>query len=169
MDRKYAFLMIEYDTPRLIKEIQGEIDEDDIYDNDDNEYGIETESHITLVPCLENDIDIDELKGMLEPLKKYEAVLTDVSVFECDNYDVLKCNAGSLTLAYTNARITERFQTHSEYKEYKPHMTIAYLKKGTAERYAKASLPSLVVLKPKSFLFSYFDKDGNEKHESFKS
>ena len=33
----------------------------------------------------------------------------------------------------TNRKICDKFKTFSEYDEYHPHMTIAYLKKGMAD------------------------------------
>ncbi len=169
MSRKYAFLMIQYDTPEIISDIHDKLTDDEIYDNENGEYGIEHDTHVTLVPCMDNDVDINELKKMLQPLSKYKLFLNNVSAFSNnDEYDVLKCDASSFILADTNKKITNKFPTHSEYKEYHPHVTIAYLKKGIADKYTKDVLSPLVVLKPKSFHFSYFDKDGNGKDIQFK-
>ena len=168
MENKYAFLMIDYETPELIKELQDSISSNEIYDNDKHEYGIEKESHVTLVPCLDNDTDCEDLKKYLLPLSKYEIVLTNISYFKNDDYDVLKCDANSDFLDKTNKEIAKDFKLHTEFKDYHPHMTIAYLKHGIVDKYTKDCLDKLIVLKPKSFRFSFYDENGEQKNILFK-
>lgn len=169
MAREYAFLMIDYDTPEIIKDIHNKISDEEVYTEKDEEYGIEHETHVTVVPCLDNDVNLDRIKEMLEPLEKYKLMLNNISMFtNNEKYDVLKCDANSFILKNTNKKITSKFPTHSEYKEYNPHVTIAYLKKDIGEKYTKDILSPLVVLKPKRFHFSYVDKNGDEKDIYFK-
>lgn len=159
--RNYAFLMIYYKMPDFIKEIQNTIDEEDLYTEEgSDDYGIEKECHVTLVPCLDNDVDLEELRKYLDDISKYEAILTDISKFENEKYDVLKCSAKSIPLFDTNKKITDNYETYSEYKnEYKPHMTIAYLKPGRAQKYVKDRFEKLMVAKPVNFCFSWHDKN----------
>ena len=159
-NREYAFLMVDYETPSIIKDLQKKIPSRELYTEEDNEdYGLEKQSHVTLVPCLDNDIDIDRLKSYLKPINEYDIVLTDISKFECEKFDVLKCAVKSKALKDTNKEIVDKFETHSEYKDYNPHMTIAYMKKGMADKYLKKILDKLILLKAKNFNFSYFDGD----------
>lgn len=163
-NREYAFLMVDYETPSIIKDLQKKIPSRELYTEEDNEdYGLEKQSHVTLVPCLDNDIDIDKLKSYLKPINEYDIVLTDISKFECEKFDVLKCAVKSKALKDTNKEIVDKFETHSEYKDYNPYMTIAYMKKGMADKYLKKILDKLILLKAKNFNFSYFDgnKDKN--------
>ena len=163
-NREYAFLMVDYETPSIIKDLQKKIPSRELYTDEDNEdYGLEKQSHVTLVPCLDNDIDIDKLKSYLKPINEYDIVLTDISKFECEEFDVLKCAVKSKALKDTNKEIVDKFETHSAYKDYNPHMTIAYMKKGMADKYLKKILDKLILLKAKNFNFSYFDgnKDKN--------
>ena len=163
-NREYAFLMVDYETPSIIKDLQKKIPSRELYTEEDNEdYGLEKQSHVTLVPCLDNDIDIDKLKSYLKPIDEYDIVLTDISKFECEEFDVLKCAVKSKALKDTNKEIVDKFETHSEYKDYNPHMTIAYMKKGMADKYLKKILDKLILLKAKNFNFSYFygNKDKN--------
>ena len=159
-NREYAFLMVDYETPSIIKDLQKKIPSRELYTEEDNEdYGLEKQSHVTLVPCLDNNIDIDKLKSYLKPINEYDIVLTDISKFECEKFDVLKCAVKSKALKDTNKEIVDKFETHSEYKDYNPHMTIAYMKKGMADKYLKKILDKLILLKAKNFNFSYFDGD----------
>lgn len=168
-DRKYAFLMVQFETPSFIKELQNKIKDEELYVEDDNDdYGIEKESHVTVVPCLDNDVDLNVIKTYLDKLSNYEILLTNISKFECEKYDVLKCDVFSKKMEETNHKITEKFKTHTEYKEYHPHLTIAYLKKGMCDKYLQDIITPLVILKPKSFHFSYVEDD-KEKEVLFKS
>ena len=166
--REWAFLMIRYETPAAVKKIQDSIDKDIVYhdpDGSDN-YGIEKDSHVTIAPCLDNDVNLDELKKILKPLVKYKAYLTDISSFSCEDYDVLKCNVVSQPLVDTNKKILDKFESHSEYKNsYHPHLTIAYLKKGHAEPFCK-KLKQFNEIKPTEFLFSFVEND-EEKETAF--
>ena len=81
----YAFLMIEYEMPNFIKELQNKISDEELYVTDDkDDYGIEKEPHVTLVPCLNNDVDLEEIKKYLKNIEEYNIVLTDISKLECD-------------------------------------------------------------------------------------
>lgn len=165
-ERKYAFLMIGYETPDFIKDLHKEIKENELYIKD-GEYGCVTESHVTLVPCLDNSVDLNELKKYLGDLTEYKVVLTDLSKFECEEYDVLKCNVASVKLMETNENIKKDFETYSEYKDhYRPHLTVAYMRKGMADKYLKDTLDKLIILEPSHFKFSWWD-DREEKSKIF--
>lgn len=169
---KYAFLMIKYKTPQLFKDIQDELSEDDVYYNEEEnshtEFGIEKDTHVTIAACLDNDTDVDELKKYLKPLEEYKAFITNISTFNCHNYDVLKSDVASIPLFNTNEKIKEKHELHTEHKEYHPHATIAYLKHGIAEKYTKEILDKLVVLEPEYFWYTYYDKDGNSQKITWK-
>lgn len=164
--KDYAFLMVDYETPSIIKSIQKEIDEDDLYTVGGN--GIVRDTHVTIVPCLGNNVNVDDLKEYLYPLKKYVITIGNVSKFDCEEYDVLKCAVDSYFLRRTNEKIKKEFPTYSEYKDYEPHITIAYLKKGRADKYIKDSLSQTPVLKPKCFHFKNTVK-GRDKNIKFKT
>jgi len=166
--REYAFLMIDYEKPSFISDLQDKIKKEELYTEEGNDdYGLEKEAHVTLVPCLDNDVDLNELKTYLDDISAYDIILTDISKFECDDFDVLKCAAKSKKLVSTNKKIVKDFETHSEYKDYTPHLTIAYMKRGMADKYLKKILPKLIYIKPKNFHFSYIDENGKEKDIKF--
>lgn len=163
MARDYGFLMIGYEKPSFIQELQNKIPIEELYTEEDNDnFGIENETHVTLVPCLDKHLCCDELKQYLKPLSKYPIILANISKFENDKYDVLKCDVGSEPLMATNSEICSKFPTFSEFKDYHPHMTIAYLKKGMADKYLKNYIIPLVMLKPKCFMWSGCDDEDNE-------
>ena len=165
--REYAFLMVEYETPKFIKDLQNSIKKEELYfEENSNDYGLEKESHVTLVPCLDNDVSLNELKKYLKNISDYDIILTDISKFECEKFDVLKCAVKSKALKDTNKEILKHFDSHSEFKDYTPHLTIAYMQHGMTDKYTKNILDKLVHLKPKNFHFSYVE-NGKDKDIRF--
>ena len=162
---KYAYLMIKYDMPDIIKGIQQDIREDELFTDPDNpdSYGMVGDTHLTLVACMPNDVGLDMIKSMVRPIYDYPILLMNVSTFENDRYDVLKCDAVSDVIMDTNRKICDVIPTFSEYKEYNPHVTIAYLKKGAGKRHLKEVLLPLVVMKPSYFMLSSYDEDGRQR------
>ena len=64
-NKKLAFLMVDFETPDFIKELHNKIPEDELFTDPDDEvfnYGLEKETHITLAACLDNEVDLDEIK-----------------------------------------------------------------------------------------------------------
>ena len=173
MAREYAFLMIDYEMPSFIKDLQNKIPNNELYfgtdeEKKDNQYGFEKESHVTLAPCLDSDVDINKLKKLLLPLKEYKCILNNISIFENDNYDVLKADVKCPNMHKTYNKIKENFELHSAYKEYHPHMTIAYMQKGMADKYKKKMLDKIEELTPTSFDFSYTNDKGIDVNKKFK-
>lgn len=173
MAREYAFLMIDYEMPSFIKDLQNKIPNNELYfgtdeEKKDNQYGFEKKSHVTLAPCLDSDVDINKLKELLLPLKEYKCILNNISIFENDNYDVLKADVKCPNMHKTYNKIKENFELHSAYKEYHPHMTIAYMQKGMADKYKKKMLDKIEELTPTSFDFSYTNDKGIDVNEKFK-
>lgn len=99
------------------------------------------------------------------PLNKYRILLNNISLFENEMYDVLKCDAQCQFLHDTNNLITSKYPTFSNYKEYHPHVTIAYVKKCVGNRFVNDNISPLIVLKPKHFHYSYYDN--NEQKSIF--
>lgn len=168
MAREYGFLMIGYNKPSFIQELQDSIPSEELYVEDGNDdYGLEKNTHVTLVPCLDRHTDINDLKQYLKALNEYHIILGNVSKFDNEKYDVLKCDVGCCNLMNTNSEICSKFPTFSEYKEYHPHLTIAYLKKGMADKYLRDSICPLVCLKPTKFIWSGCDNEDNEINIDF--
>lgn len=161
IERKHtATLMVEYEEPEFVTELQSLIPHDDLFIDEANYYfGLETKYHITLASFLKNDVDLEELKTYLMDLSAYRAQLTDVSIFERPENDVLKCGVWSEAINETNRIIMANFPNDYPYESYQCHLTIAFLKPGRAARYVRHDIEP-VFITPKNFLFSYYNEDG---------
>ena len=168
MDTHYGFLMLKYATPYMIETLHRDIDPNDVYKIDDKDYGLEKETHVTLAPCLDNNITVVELKRFLNPINSYSASVSELSMFECDDYDVLKYDVTCQALKDTNAKIGMYYKMHTEHK-YHPHMTVAYMKKGCAKKYLLPRykfFPTLYMI-PKNFIWSYYDTADEQQRINF--
>ena len=166
--RFYATLMIEYETPAFLDELQTTIAPEDLYIDEANYYfGLEMEYHVTLLPYLENDVDVKELKAYLKDISEYETQLVDVSYFPGEVRDVLKCSVESEAIAETSRAIRNNFSNAYPYPTMIYHLTVAFLKPGCAQKYLQDHIEP-VTIKPTNFLLSYYNEEGERMQIRFK-
>jgi len=154
----YAFLLLDVEMPEIIRRIQSEIPEEDLYTEEGpDKYGLEKESHITIYPCMDNDTDPEMIKPILIPLSDVEIRIMNISIFDgsTKNYIVLKADIESLELDEMNNAMKNIAVSHSEFKEYHPHITIAYIKKNsdTYKQFLQGGLD--IEVNPIKYTFSY--------------
>lgn len=166
--RFYATLMIEYEEPAFIDELQKTIAPEDLYIDEANYYfGLEMEYHVTLLPYLENDVDVKELKTYLKDISEYETQLIDVSSFPGEVRDVLKCSVESEAIAETSRAIRSNVINAYPYPTMIYHLTVAFLKPGCAQKYLQDHIEP-VTIKPTNFLLSYYNEEGERMQIRFK-
>lgn len=137
------------------------VNKNDIYDIE--EYGIEKEPHVTVLYGLD-DINIDDLRKTVERECLFPTIkITGVSCFENEEFDVLKFSVEAPGLHNLNKVIRENFKYENRYNDYIPHITISYLKKGTAQKYLNQPFLEGDV-NPKNFIYSYGER-GNRKKD----
>ncbi len=108
--------------------------EENIYNKEG--FGREDDTHITIIYGICTD-NIDIIKDILKDIKPIKAIMKKVGFFKSDeNYDVIIIKIESKDLEELNKKINLNLKVDNTYSEYKPHCTIAYVKKGTAMRYA---------------------------------
>lgn len=116
------------------------IDEDDIYDTINGEYGKETQPHITILYGIhEDEVDPSVIVDMMEQkMKPVKVEISEIDIFENEKYDVVKYNVPvtKQLLKYRDMFLTS-FENTQTFKDYHPHMTIAYVKPGTGKKYKK--------------------------------
>lgn len=139
------------------KELWEKIDEKDLYTDPDSDrsFGIEDEPHVTVLYGLTKD----EPKKMAEKLKDFGSIklkLSKMSLFENEDYDVLKFDVESEDLHKLNNYIRKHFDYETDFPDYHPHATVAYLKKGKGKQYVdnRSNKFKDVVFEYDSILFS---------------
>lgn len=108
------------------------ISEKDIYTEPGKNKGRETEMHVTVKYGLHTN-DIEEVKEVVEDFNPFDIELGKISKFSHPEkeYDVLKIDVSSKGLHKLNELIADSLETTDEWNKYKPHVTLAYVKKGT--------------------------------------
>lgn len=97
---------------------------------DPDGFGRETDIHVTVKFGLHEAQPGKELLRILEETQPFEIEVGPCTLFENEKFDVVKFDVDSEGLRALNARISELPNSDS-HPEYHPHMTVAYVTKGT--------------------------------------
>jgi len=139
-DRKtFGCMMFYFKLPNWYEYLL-EFDKKDIYDTKDYDYGLEIESHVTLMFGLHLDeVDSKDVLKWFENIKQFKGKLTNISLFEHDEneYDVVKFDVECNKLFKYRKEVEQKFNNTQTFDEYHPHATLAYVKKGTGKKYIK--------------------------------
>lgn len=100
------------------------------------DYAMETYPHITVVYGIDVTTDVALLRDIVKNRPAYYQ-LTQLGLFENDEYDILKFDILSTDLRILNQVIQSKVPVVSTYPAYHPHLTIAYLPKGTGQDYVR--------------------------------
>ena len=125
---KFSCVMAMLDNADYIPEIMSRlIPNDNLVDD-----GIERESHITCLYGLHTNNPIDVIKYIMD-IKPFEVTIGQISKFDSNpDFDVIKCDVEGPELYRINELLKTLPYTNS-YNEYIPHMTLAYVKKGSCD------------------------------------
>ena len=133
----YGCAMLYFNFPEIIK-IHDAINPDHVYHEEgDRTFGYEDEPHTTLLFGLHKEVSLEDVKSVLDKFTYSPCIIKDVSIFKNEKYDVLKFEVEGKNLHETNTAL-KKYPYTNEYKVYKPHLTIAYIKPGLGEKYVKA-------------------------------
>jgi 2'-5' RNA ligase len=125
-----VMLYLDFDESNLTSVIADK----DLYDDDSGKYGTEDEPHVTLLYGLHSNVTPQIIQQILDRIHFGDIRLTNPSLFENSEYDVLKFDAAGEGLQIANQTFS-KLPNSNEYPDYHPHMTVAYLKKGKGQFY----------------------------------
>jgi len=138
-EETYGYVML-YTNMRDWEEIHTSgIDPEDVYIKPlDDSYGLETEPHMTLLYGIYEDETDPEivLNVIKENMEDVTVVISKISIFENEEYDVVKYDIPLTKQILKYRKIFEdNFENTQDFPEYLPHMTIAYVKPGEGKKY----------------------------------
>jgi hypothetical protein len=126
------------------------IDQEDLYDTKNHNDRIVKYPHVTLLARIDNTVsyvvlmqhvfdNLDLIPGLLN-------IEPELSVFENEEYDVLKMGVpvDGFMKALRESMIT-KFNNKQTFDTWEPHITVAYLKKGTFTKYMGKSPMSTMI------------------------
>jgi hypothetical protein len=137
-EHEWNCLMIDYPEDMASKVIawgEKNIDDDNLYiDKEDPSYGREKHIHTTISYGIKPDIDFEKIKDECN-LKPLNVSLGEVSKFDTDDkFDVIKITVEGSDLHDLHKKIEDEIGCPGNtYPDYKPHLTIAYVKKGSCD------------------------------------
>lgn len=154
------YSLIDY-TVVVHDENDNEIKREEITGNDENEdLGYEENPHITVVYGLENDTDLSNIQSYINS-EQTSFFIKDgvIDIFEnvehgeCDCL-IIKINDIPAELLDIRNWILKSFPNTQTYFDYKPHITIAYIKKGTCREFIGRTVELNLTITPEDFIYS---------------
>jgi 2'-5' RNA ligase superfamily len=144
------------------------IDKEDIYDDELHDYGLEHESHCTVLWGIHQDEtkpeDVTDLIKIFKPVK---VTIDKISVFKNDDYDVVKYEVPVTDeLKKYHELVMLAFPNTQTFPKYEPYMTIAYVLKNTGKKYAKKVKPFEVTFD--TVVYSYRKNSSDKKDTKIK-
>lgn len=138
---KYDYSSVHIDVPNpladdLITWGKKKIKDTDIFvSQTDPSFGREDEMHVTILYGIHSDSS-EEVNKYISSKKPITVKLGEVDVFtNPEKFDVVVIKVVSDELSALNAKLTDKVEFTNKYKEYKPHITLAYVKKGKGWKY----------------------------------
>lgn len=156
---EYGCVMIEVPVSNW-NEITSYIDPEDIYTGGDDTHGIQEFPHLTLLYGLHKEVTPEMVKSVFEGFTKdINIEVNGIGIFENNDYDVVKFNVNpDGALQELHDKLSE-LPNSDQFPNYTPHITIAYVNKGTGKKYVKPDYKYEVKNVDK---ITYSMVDGNE-------
>ena len=135
----YGCVMVEVPVTNW-NEIISTINKDDLYEVEGENYGIQQNPHLTLLYGLKSNITKEQVEQVLAKTIDNDKVIIEIEnidTFENDNFDVVKFNIKKTEQLQKLFDSLSELPNENTFPDYKPHMTIAYVKKGLGKKYTK--------------------------------
>lgn len=159
--KKFGCVMLYFDFPK-IQELHNQIDEEDIYNDDKDDFGLEKKPHTTLLYGLHEGITDQHIIDVTNNHHFGTCSLTNVSLFETNpDYDVLKFDVDGDGLHECNSDL-RKYPHTNDFPDYHPHLTIGYIKKGKGQKYVDKFKKLTYILIPQHIVYSKIDGNKTE-------
>lgn len=135
---EYGCLMaiIDDEYARKILDFNYKLIPDKFIYKDGKDYGREHHPHITIKYGFTKSYTEEQMKRMLKDIEPFHIRVTGISLFENDKFDVVKFDVKSKELDKLNNKFS-KLPNEDEHPEYHPHITLAYVKKGSGKKFIK--------------------------------
>jgi len=129
---RYDYSSVQANLPKHLADRIIQWGDDNIKEEDiiPDPYGRETEIHVTLLYGIHANKS-EEVKRIINKKKRFKIKLGKISIFDTnDKFDVIKIEAESRQLYEIHDDLKNKIDNSEPYPKYRPHVTIAYIKKG---------------------------------------
>jgi len=153
---EFGAVLLYFEFPQL-KIVQDIIKPEDVYEDPSIDGGgIEEYPHVTLLYGLHDGVSTEQIKEVIDNINFGACKINNPSLFENEDTDVLKYDVSGQGLYEANNELRKLPYT-SDFPEYHPHLTIAYLKPKTGKRYTIALQGQSFTIPPKYAVYSKTD------------
>lgn len=131
----YGCVMVYLDIPNW-NNIVSKINPEELYLPEDPTHGIESNPHTTILYGLHPEVTDEDVTKAVKSQNLSNIILDidGIDTFQNKDYDVVKMNVKSDALNSLNKEISKLPHT-TDYPDYRPHLTIAYVKPGHGKKY----------------------------------
>jgi 2'-5' RNA ligase len=140
---EYGCIMaiVDDSSANKIVEINKKLIPDDIlYFEEGQEYGRETEPHVTIKYGLTTNYSESDIQKLVSYVKPFKITLTSIDLFKNPKFDVVKFNVESNVLRKLN-KLISKLPNEDKYPVYNPHLTLAYVLPGEGDKFKKEIKP----------------------------
>lgn len=134
---KFGCVMIEVPIMNWNK-ITSSIEADDVYNEslDGESHGIQDNPHVTILYGLHDNVSEEQVKSVFDEYSgELNVKINGIDIFENKDFDVVKFDVSpDGALQHLHDELS-KFPNSNQYPNYKPHITIAYVKSGTGNKY----------------------------------
>ena len=137
---EYGCVMVDYNFENW-SDLLESISQEDIYKVEGKNYGLQPRPHLTLLYGLHKEVTDEQIQKCFDGMTEddFKVQIDGVSLFENPEFDVVKLGVIKTSkLEEVNKRLSE-LPNSNQFPEYKPHITLAYIKKGSGQKYIDSS------------------------------
>jgi 2'-5' RNA ligase len=147
----------------ILEYINTKIPQECVYEEEGKHYGKEKKPHITVMYGIEPMAEEKAKKILSHIPKRISATLGKISKFENADtpYDVLKIEVHSPHLTKIHETLKRTCENKYEWPNYNPHVTLAYVKKGTCNEMVGDN-----TFEGKKFTFECFEYSNGVRQEN---
>lgn len=161
---KFGYIGLHFNV-NLEKKLKDFFKEEDLHEN-----GIEEDPHVTVLYGFLPEVKKEDINMFMEDkcIFRKDINFTRISLFENSEFDVVKLDVDSDKLHKYNKFFTDNFPYETNFPNYHPHLTIAYVKKGKGKYYVTGhtgkDLMNLILneIKNKDLFYKFQDSEKNE-------
>jgi len=125
-------------------DVLSSIEEEDIYDVKGGKipFGLQKNPHLTLLYPVDKRVKYEKVKYSLDKIvikdKPISLTINSIEIFESKKYDILVFRVDDNEyLTEIHDYLMDTIPNHNTHKDFKLHITIGYIKKGTGDKYCQ--------------------------------
>ena len=133
---EYGCVMVDFNVANWADLLES-IHSDDVYKVEGKNYGLQPRPHLTLLYGIHDTVTDEEILNCFEGFTEddFKVQIEGVSIFENPEFDVVKLGISLTPRLKEINEILSELDNSNQFPEYKPHITLAYVKSGLGKKY----------------------------------